>query len=98
VTDCPRSIVGDVGVSAPAVSAELVVTVEDAVDVFVSGVDALSVTFSSKEYELAAVSVSPGIEHVSVAPPIAPLPLAEVPHSVALAYVPPSIAMSHCQE
>jgi hypothetical protein len=35
-------------VADPAVSAELVVTVEDAVEVFVSGDEALSDTFSSK--------------------------------------------------
>jgi hypothetical protein len=37
-------MVGDRGVTNPAVSAELVVTVEDAGDVVTSGVDALSVT------------------------------------------------------
>jgi hypothetical protein len=39
---------GLLGVGVPAVSAELVVTVEDAADVTIFGVDALSVTLSLK--------------------------------------------------
>jgi hypothetical protein len=38
----------DAGVGAPAVNAELTVTIDEAGDVFVSGVEALSVTLSSK--------------------------------------------------
>jgi hypothetical protein len=46
VTDCPLSMVGLAGVTAPAERAAYTVTVEDAPDVCVS--DALSVTRSSK--------------------------------------------------
>jgi hypothetical protein len=45
---CPLSMEGDVGVTAPAESAAYTVTVEDAPDVCVSVVVALSVTFNSK--------------------------------------------------
>ena len=61
--------------AAGAVSPECTVTVGEAVDVAVTGVVALSVTFSSNAYVLPAVSVLAAMLHVSVAPPIAPLPL-----------------------
>ena len=47
VTDCPLSMIRDVGVGVPAVNVELVVTVADAGDVAVSDAVALSVTCSS---------------------------------------------------
>jgi hypothetical protein len=46
VTDCPLSMVGLAGVTAPAERAGYTVTVEDPPDVCVS--DALSVTLNSK--------------------------------------------------
>jgi hypothetical protein len=97
VIDSPTPIDGEEGVGVPAVNSELVVTVDDAAEIFVSGVVALSFTLSSKVYEVLAVRVSPGIVHVSVAPPVAPLPLADAPHWVAFAY-PLPVATSHCQE
>jgi hypothetical protein len=49
--------------------------VEDAPDVCVSGVEALSVTLNSKLYVSPTVSVLAAIEQVSVVPPAAPEPL-----------------------
>jgi hypothetical protein len=69
---------GDVGVTAPAESAAYTVTVEDAPDVCVSAVVALSVTFNSKLYVSPAVRVLAVIEQISVAPAAAPMPLLTV--------------------
>jgi len=41
-------MIGEGGLGVPAVSAELVVTVEEGSEVVDSGIDALSTTFSSK--------------------------------------------------
>ena len=60
--------------AAGAVNPGATVTTAEAVDVAVSGFDALSVTFSSKVYVLPPVNVLAAILQVSVAPPIAPLP------------------------
>ena len=78
---CPWSTTAfDVIVGAAgAVRAEWTVTVEDAADVVLSGVVALSVTCSSKLYVLPPVSVLPAMLHVWMAPAMAPLPLF-VPH------------------
>jgi hypothetical protein len=46
--DCPLSMFGAAGVTAPAERAALIVTVGDAPDVCISGVVALSVAFNSK--------------------------------------------------
>ena len=70
--------------AAAAVSAVLTVTVADAADVVVSGVVALSVTFSSNAYVDPTVSVLAPMLHVSVAPPAAPAPLFTA-HCVAVA-------------
>ena len=82
---------------AGAVSAELTVTVVDIGDVCVSAVEALSVTFSSKEYESPTVSVLPEMAQSSLAPATAPLPPSTV-HSVASTWTPPLTETSHCQE
>jgi hypothetical protein len=75
VIDCPLSMERDEGVGVPATRAELTVTVAEADDDSVSGVDALSVTRSSKMYVAPTVSVFVGMEHVSVAPAVAAVPL-----------------------
>ena len=61
--------------AAGAVSAECTVTVEEAPDVDVSDVVALSVTCNSNAYVFPAVNVLAATLHVSVAPPLAALPL-----------------------
>ena len=91
-------MLGDEGLGDPAdVSAAVTVTVEDAPDVTVSTVDALSVTWSSKVYVLPAVNVLAAMLHVSVAPASAPLPLGTA-HCVADPYDPELILTSHCHE
>lgn len=56
----------------------------DGEEVSVSGVDALSVTRSSKEYVSPAVRMLPGSAQVSAAPPAAPVSLL-VAHKVVVA-------------
>jgi hypothetical protein len=53
----PLVVVGFAGVIAPATSADTTVTVGDAGEVAVCTGDSLSVTLSSKEYVLSAVSL-----------------------------------------
>jgi hypothetical protein len=82
-----------------AVNAELTVTVEDAAELCVSGVVALSVTWSSNAYALPGDSVLSGIVQVSRMPPVASVPLAAAPHWVAGTKPPaPFTSTSHCQE
>ncbi len=77
-----------------AVSIEATVTVEDAAEVWVSGVFALSVTCNSKVYVSPAVSVLPGMSQVTVAPAEAPVPLLTA-HWVVATYVPPFTDTHH---
>ncbi|MFI5413872.1 MAG: hypothetical protein ACHQ0I_04735, partial [Candidatus Lutacidiplasmatales archaeon] len=86
----------DVG-AAGATSAERTMTADDAGEVWLSGVDALSRTSNRKAYVSPTVKVPPAITHCSTAPELAPLPPFR-PHWVAAPYAPPLTATNHFQE
>jgi hypothetical protein len=91
-----RSVSLNAGASG-AVSAEATETGEDGAEVAVSGVAALSVTLSSKEYWSPGVSEFATTLQLSGEPPFPPVPLSTA-HSVAEVYVAASVETSHCQE